>query len=126
MKTNYYDLSELIKEEFWKDTCILTNEESINWDWYDYIEIDVSWEAKEYQEYRVIPKSIIEEVFEESVKELVQDAYLWNSDLPSWITDNIDWEWIASELMVDWYWQHFNWYNWWEIEWHWIYLFRNN
>jgi len=93
--------------------------ETLNFDGYDYIDID-------WGEYRVIADNQIEDLYYDSIKELVEECYLWNSDLPSFITNNIDWDWIVKECMYDWYWHHFNWYDGWEIEGEGFYLFRNN
>lgn len=119
MKEN---LIKLLTEEFGHlPECI--DMDRLTWDWYDYIEIRLNnWEE---HEYRVIPASIIEDIFYDSIKELVEDSYLWSSDLPYWIKNNIDWDSIVSECKYDWYGHHFNGYDWSEIEGNWLYLFRN-
>ena len=115
------NLIKLIKEEFeWieKEELEELEELDLNFDWFDYIDID-------WWEYRVIPENIIERIFKESVIELVEDAYL-PKDLPSIIANNVDWDWIVEEFDMAWYWEHFGSYDWTEIYWHWFYLFRNN
>ena len=93
---------------------------TIEWlkeDWYDHIDIFDEWE------YRVIKKSMIDRVFEESVISMVDDCYL--HDVSDFIKNYFDYDKFVRDCKMDWYWHHFNSYDWWEIEWHGFYLFRN-
>ena len=84
--------------------------------WYDYIDIFNEWE------YRIIHEWIIEEIFEASVIDLVDDCM----EIPANIRPYFDEEKFVADCKLDWYGQHFNWYDGNEIEWNGYYLFRNN
>jgi len=115
------NLIKLIEDNFEIDQAQLLEliNLELNMDWYDYINID-------WGEYRLIPENLIKDLFHDETVELIEDNYLWNTDLPSFITNNIDWDWIVEECMIDWYWHHFSWYDWSEIEGYGLYLFRTN
>lgn len=90
----------------------------LNFDGYDYIEIGDG-------EYRIILEEKIEDIFKNSVIELVRDCYL-PKDLHNIIECNIDRDGIVEDFEIAWYWEHFSSYDGNEIYWYWIYLFRTN
>ncbi len=118
MKT---ELLELIKDNFLlqpeERTELKESIEWLNFDWYDYIDIDGG-------EYRVIPESIIERLFEESVIEMCDDCFI--PDLPDVMKQYFDYDKFVQDCSYDWYGHHFSWYDGSEIEGNGLYLFRNN
>lgn len=76
-------------------------------------------------EYRFIADGVIEAIFEESVRELIEDCYGLD-DMPSIISCHLDWDGIVRDCMVDGYGLHFSSYDGSELEVTGYYIFRIN
>ena len=61
-------------------------------------------------EYRFIHETEIEDIFAESVQEMIEGCY-GIGDLPGIISCHIDWDGIVQDCMVDGYGHHFSTYN---------------
>ena len=81
----------------------------------------------EGEEYRFIHKDSIDEIYKETIKDIVTDCYDLNLDeIPSFISFNIDWDKTAENCMVDGYGHTFSSYDSSEVEVGNYYIFRTN
>ena len=131
------DLLTVIDEEFdvldklknWnitkKQVLNLTNNiNNIKNDWKDIVDILDEWE------FRIIPEHLIEKIFYNEQKEQIEEVYL--EDLPWFIANYINWDWVIEACKADGYWHFFNRYDGGLIESYsnhpgeWYYLFRQD
>jgi hypothetical protein len=75
-------------------------------------------------EYRVIDNDDIWPIYVEGIKEITQDCYLTEGELPSFIA--VDWEETAENCMVDGYGHHFSSYDGGHSETDSFHIFRTN
>lgn len=61
------------------------------------------------REFRLIDHGDIEEIYQDSIEDLVKDCYLADKEIPSFI--EIDWKATAENCMVDGYGHHFSSYD---------------
>lgn len=104
---NFENIKLTLEQEFSPSKVdIITEQEQINWDGYDYIDVEIDGEA---QEYRVIKEESIERIFEEYIEQLVDDCYL--PDLPQPLQQYFDYEKFTNDCAMDGYGHHLNGYD---------------
>ena len=98
----------------------IIDENTLNLDGFDYLEFNEL-------EIRVIPKDCIEQVYEDTIKDIVEDCYSLNLDsIPDFVAFEIDWAQTAENCMVDGYGHTFSGYDGSEYESTNFYYFRTN
>ena len=76
-------------------------------------------------EYRFIDDDSIEDIFAESVRDMIEDCYI-TKDMPNFLVNHLDWDGIVGDFMVDGYGHHFSGYDGSENEVTGYYIFRTN
>ena len=85
---------------------------------------DFTIELESSGEFRLIQEDAIDDVFYNSVCDLVDDCYLSNKD--DIVKRYFDYQQFVRDCEMDWFWSHFSWYDWSEEYFDGYYIFRTN
>lgn len=87
-------------------------------------EKDFYLELETGEEFRLIDEKFIDDIFEDSVIQLVEDCYFTKDN--EFLQRYFDYDKFVQDCKMDGFWTHFNSYDWSEEFFDWYYIFRIN